>query len=101
MIDLLKKTLLAGVGLTLMTKDKVEEMARELAQAADLSADKGQQLVDEALERARKGRQELESFVQRVVRDTVQKANLVTRDDLASLQARLDRLEQILAQHSH
>lgn len=94
MIDLLKKTLLAGVGVTLMTKDKVEEMAREIAEAAQLSTDKGQEFVNEAVARAQKGRQDLEATVQRVVQDTLKAAHLPTRDDLSALAARIEQLEQ-------
>ncbi len=100
MLDLIKKTLLAGVGLTLLTADKVEEVAREIANAAQLSTDKGQEFVNEAVERAKKGRADLEATVQRMVQQTLQRANLPTRDDIAQLTARLERLEQQLADRS-
>lgn len=94
MIDLVKKTLLTGVGLTLMTKDKVEELAREVAESAQLSADKGQEFVDEALARAQKGREDLEATVKRVVDDSLKAANLATRDEVAALTAKIEQLEQ-------
>ena len=94
MIDLVKKTLLTGVGLTLMTKDKVEELAREVADAAQLSAEKGQEFVDEALVRAKKGREDLEATVKRVADDSVKAANLATRAEVAALAARIEHLEQ-------
>jgi len=97
MMDLIKKTLLAGVGMTLMTADKVEQVARDIANAAQLSADKGQEFVDEAVARAKKGREDFEAAVQRAVRQTIEKANLPTRDDLAQLTARIEKLEQTLA----
>ena len=100
MLDLMKKTLLAGVGLTLMTKDKVEEIAREIAKSANLSADKGQDFVNEAVARAKKGREEFDALVQRTVHDAVRKANLPSRDDITQLAARLGKLEQILASKS-
>ncbi len=37
MFDLIKKTLLTGVGLAVMTKDKVEELGKEFASQAKLS----------------------------------------------------------------
>ena len=97
MIDLLKKTLLTGVGLGLLTKDKVEEVAREIAKAANLSSDKGQEFVDEAVARAKKGREDLEATVQKFVKESLRKANLATHDDLTQLTARLERIEQALA----
>lgn len=100
MIDALKKMLLAGVGVTLMTKDKVEELAREVAKSAQLSADKGQEFIDEAVARAKKGREEFDALVQRAVNEAVKRTNLPSRDDVAQLNARLERLEQMLASKS-
>jgi polyhydroxyalkanoate synthesis regulator phasin len=96
MFDLIKKTFLAGVGMTLMTKDKVEEVARDLAKSGQLSADKGQQFVEEAVARAKKGREELDALIQRAVNEAVRKANLPSRNDIAELSARLEKLEQNL-----
>jgi polyhydroxyalkanoate synthesis regulator phasin len=94
MIDLLKKTVLAGVGMTLMTKDKVEEVARDIANTAQLSAEKGEEFVNEAVKRAERSREDLEATVRRIVDETMKRANLPTRDDLAQLSARLEKLEQ-------
>ncbi len=94
MFDVLKKTFLTGVGLTLMTADKVEEVAREIANAAQLSADKGQEFVDEAVNRARKGREELEATVQRLVNDSLKKTPVATREDIDRLTAKIEQLEK-------
>ncbi len=94
MIDLLKKTMLTGVGLGLMTLDKVEEVAREIANSAEMSADKGQEFVNEAVARARKGREDLEATVRRIVGETLKEGGAATRDELAELAARVEKLEQ-------
>jgi polyhydroxyalkanoate synthesis regulator phasin len=101
MLDALKKTLLAGIGLGLMTRDKVEEIAREIADSAQLSADKGQQFVDEAVARAQKGRAEFDARVQSMLDEAVRRAKLTTRDDLARLEARIAELERRVADHKH
>jgi len=100
MIEVLKKTLLTGVGLTLLTKDKVEEVAREIAKTAQMSKDKGEEFVKEAVARAEKGRADLEATVQRLVDDAVRKAHLPTRDEFAALEARVAQLEQNAAGRS-
>ncbi len=97
MTDLIKKTLLMGVGLAAMTKDKVEELAREIADTAKLSSDKGQEFVNTVVDRAEKARKDLETTVQRVVKDNLKKLDLPSRDDVAALTARLEKLEQTLA----
>ncbi len=101
MFDVMKKMFLAGVGMTLLTKDRVEEMAREVAKSADLSREKGQEFIDEAVARAQKGREELNKYVERAVNDAVGKANLPTRQDIAELHTRLARLEQMLTPKPH
>ena len=53
--------------------------------------------MDEAVARAKKGREELDAMVQRAVKEAVKKANLPTHDDVAQLTARLEKLEQTLA----
>ncbi len=97
MFDVMEKMFLAGVGMTLLAKDKVEEMAREVAKSADLSREKGQEFVEEAVARAKKGREELDALVKRAVNDAVSKGNLATRKDIAELHERLARLEQMLS----
>ena len=46
MFELIKKTLLTGVGLAVMTKDKVEELGKELASQAKLSENEGKEFVE-------------------------------------------------------
>jgi polyhydroxyalkanoate synthesis regulator phasin len=101
MFDLIKKALLTGVGLAVLSKEKAEEMAREIAEAAKLSSDKGQEFVDEVVGRSEKMRKELEETVQRVVNDSLKRTDLATRDDIAQLRARIEELERNLASHSH
>jgi polyhydroxyalkanoate synthesis regulator phasin len=96
MIELIKKTFFTGLGLAALTKEKVEEIAREVAKAAEMSSEKGQQFVDEAVKRAEQTRQEFESAIQRVVEQTLARSNLPTRQDFDRLVARIEQLEQHL-----
>ncbi len=100
MIDVIKKTMLLGVGLAAMTKDKVEEYARDLADNAKLSSEKGKEFVEEVVHRAEKAREELECAVSRAVNDQIKKTDLLTRDDIAKLAERIEQLEQKLASKS-
>jgi len=71
MIDLIKKTMLTGIGLAVMTKDKVEDLSRELAKTGDLSE---------------KARKELASQVEKQVKSTLQKLNIPTREEFLKLE---------------
>ena len=100
MFDLIKKTLLTGVGLAVMSKERAEAMARDIAEAAKLSTEKGQEFVDEVVGRSEKMRKELEETVQRIVNESLKRTELPTRDDLAQLRARIDKLERTVASKS-
>ena len=58
MFDLIKKTLLTGVGLAVMTKDKVEELGKEFASQAKLSELEGKEFVDHLLKQSETARKE-------------------------------------------
>ena len=101
MFDLIKKAMLTGVGLAVMSKEKAEALARELAETAKLSSEKGQEFVDEVVGKSEKMKKDLEDRVQRIVNDTLQRTDLPTRDDIAQLRARVEELERTLASHTH
>ena len=98
MIDLIKKSFFTGIGLAAMTKEKVEEMARDWAKAAQLSGEKGQEFVQEVLDRSDKARKDFEDTVARYVRDAVKQAKLATHEDILMLNNRIKHLEQKLAE---
>ncbi|MBI5864155.1 MAG: phasin family protein [Planctomycetes bacterium] len=96
MFDLIKQTMLMGVGLAAMTKDRIEKLARDVADQAKLSQDKGKQFVDEVMQRAEKAKQDMQTEVSRLVGENLQRCNLPSRDDISALNARIERLEQML-----
>ena len=59
MIDIIKKTLLAGVGLAAMTKDKVEELADELTEEGELSEKEAKELLDDLLKRSKRAKKDI------------------------------------------
>lgn len=97
MFDTMKQTLLMGVGLAAMTKDKAEQWARDVASQAKLSAEKGQEFVKEVSQRAEKAREDLQATVRRMVDDSLRHTSLATRDQLEAIEARLARLEDLLS----
>ena len=65
MIDLIKKTLLTGVGLAVMTKEKVEELGKDLVSQAKLSEHEGKEFVDNLLKQSETAREGLRGPDQR------------------------------------
>ena len=93
MFDLIKKTMLAGVGLAVMSKEKAEAAAKEIAESAKLSSEKGQEFVDEVVGKSEKMRKDFEEMIAKAVNEALKKADLPSRDDVAALNKRVDDLE--------
>ena len=92
MFELIKKTLLTGVGLAVMTKDKVEELGKELASQAKLSEHEGKDFVDHLLKQSDTARKDFESRLNSAVQKAVSALNLASKDEVARLSAKVEEL---------
>ena len=92
MFDLIKKTLLTGVGLAVMTKDKVEELGKEFASQAKLSELEGKEFVDHLLKQSETARKDFESRINSAVQKAVSGLNLASKDEVAKLSAKVEQL---------
>jgi polyhydroxyalkanoate synthesis regulator phasin len=96
MLNLIKKTMLTGVGLAGLTKNKVEKLAKELAKKGKLSEKEGKKLVDDLLKKSEKARKDLEAQIEKVANNTMKKMNFATREDMLNLTKRIKNLERSL-----
>lgn len=94
MFDLIKKTMLTGIGLAAMTKDKVEGLAKELIEKGELSEKEGKELVDELLKKSEQAGKELESKIEGLVQEALGKMDLASKKDISQLAARIELLEK-------
>ncbi len=97
MSDLIRKALLTGVGLGIMTKEKVEELAAELSKKADLTEKQGEALIADLLVESEKAARTLDDKVSAAVRGTLEKMEIATKRDVAALEERVAAIEQGLA----
>ncbi len=92
MIDLIKKALFTGVGMAVLTKEKAEELVKELTQQAKLSEQEGKDLVDGLLKQSEEARIEFQAKVDEAVLSVVKRLNLASKDEVESLRTKLDEL---------
>ncbi len=94
MFDLIKKTMLTGIGLAAMTKDKVEGLAKELIEKGELSEKEGKKLVDEMLKKSEQAGKDMEAKIEGVVQKAIGKMDLASKKDVSQLAAKIKRLEK-------
>ena len=98
MIDLIKKALYTGVGLAVLTKEKAEELVQELTKQAKLSEHEGKELFDGLLKQSEQARNDFQAKVDETVLAVVKRLNLATKDEVASLKAKIDELSAKVGQ---
>jgi len=86
MMDLIKKTLLTGIGFACMTREKIEQFAKTLAEQSDCSEKEGKKLVDELLQKHDEAKEDFEARIKGTVNSLMDKMNLATKDDIARLE---------------
>jgi polyhydroxyalkanoate synthesis regulator phasin len=93
MFDLIKKTMLAGVGLAAMTREKIEETIDELVKKGKLSEKEGKEIVEELIEKSKTAKKDLEEKIEKIVTISLKRLNIPTRDELTEIKKRIERLE--------
>ncbi len=93
MIDLFKKAVAAGIGVAVVTKEKVQSTLDELVEKGRISAEEAKQLGDRILAEGEAETEKAKVEANQIFNDLLHKANLATSQDLAALEARIRDLE--------
>ena len=97
MSDLIKKTLLASVGLALKTWDEVEDLAKELVDKGKMTEKDGSKFVKDMQKRYEETQKKLEARVEKTVKDFLKKANVVTSDELKAVKKEVRELKKMIS----
>ena len=97
MSDLIKKTLLAGVGLALKTWDEVEDLAKELVDKGKMNEKHGNKFIKDLQNRYEETQKKLEARVEQTVKEFLKKANVVTSDELKAVKKEVRELKKMIS----
>ena len=97
MPDLIKKTLLTGVGLALKTWDEVEDLAKELVDKGKMTEKDGSKFLQDLQKRYEETQKKLEARVEKTVKDFFKKADVVTGDELKAVKKEVRELKKMIS----
>jgi len=97
MPELIKKTLLAGVGLALKTWDEVEDLAKELVEKGKMTEKDGNKFVKDLQKRYEETQKKLEVRVEKTVKEFLKKANVATSDELKAVKKEVRELKKMIS----
>jgi len=86
------KLLLAGLGALSMTRQRAEEIFEEYVRRGEAEQAERTGFVKDLMDASDKARTELEDLIGKEVRHVMSSLDLVTREDLARVESKLDEL---------
>ncbi|ASA24584.1 phasin family protein [Paenibacillus donghaensis] len=98
MSDLFKKAISLGVGLTIVSKEKVEKVVEELVKRGELAPSESKALVDRLVERGEEERGILKTAVQEQVQRVLKELKVPQHSEIAALEAKVAELEARVAE---
>jgi len=96
MIDLLKKNLYVGLGLVSMTKDKIAEVGKKLAESK-LSEEEGKKFMEELMKQADESKASLQAQVSKIVEKTVTSMKLPCTTGFENIEKEIKKLQEAVA----
>ncbi len=97
MFELVKKSMLAGVGLALKAWDEVEEMANDMVDQGKMTEKEGRKFLDDLQGRYTETQKKLEERVEKSVREILKKMDVVTQDELKALKKEIRDLKKMIS----
>ncbi|MCX7816226.1 MAG: hypothetical protein N2317_01775 [Syntrophales bacterium] len=94
MLNTMKKTILMGAGLAVLTTEKIKELVDELVKRGELSEKEAKETLEELREKSRQAKQEWEAKIENTIKKIMAKANIPTRKEIEELKERLTKLEE-------
>jgi len=100
MIDLIKKSMLTGIGVAILTKDKIEEIAQDFVDRGKLSEKEGEKIVQEMLDKTEESKKELKKQTNQMIETALGKMHLARASDIEELRTEIAALrKEIKALH--
>ncbi len=96
MFDLMKKGMLAGIGLALKTWDEVEDMVQEMQKKGEMNEVEGRKFFEDVQKKYEEAQNKLEKRVEKSVNEFLKKSNIVTAEELKDLKKEIRELKSII-----
>ena len=100
MLSIIKKSMLTGIGLALIAKDEVEDLAKELINKGKMTEKEGVKFMEDLQKRYDETQKKLEERVEKAVKDFMKRADVVTADELKGLKKEIRELKKAIGERT-
>ena len=92
MSELTKKTILAGIGILSLGREKARKIAKDLIKRGELAKASEEKFVKDLIGQAKKSKDEMEKTVEKLLRKELIKLNIPTRKEVNTLKEKVNKL---------
>jgi polyhydroxyalkanoate synthesis regulator phasin len=86
MFEVIKKSILAGIGVLAFTEEKVQEIIDDFVQKGKLTQKEAESLMNEVQKVIHENKAKLTAMIDERVKYIIDELNLLTKDDLAEME---------------
>jgi polyhydroxyalkanoate synthesis regulator phasin len=94
MLELMKKTMLAGIGLAIKSKEEVEDLIKDFIKKDEMEEEERTSFLKELKEKAEEARKDLESTIEAKFKSLLKKADVASREEMTELKNEIAQLKQ-------
>jgi polyhydroxyalkanoate synthesis regulator phasin len=91
MPDLLRKSILFGLGAIHLTKEKVEEYVNTLVKENNINEEEGKKIVQEVLDKTNEYKNKQYDSIKKVVEDVLREMGVATKKDIDDLASKINK----------
>lgn len=97
MFETIRKSLLAGLGAAVLTKEKIENVTRKLVDEGKITTEEAQRLSKDLIESGSKQWEDMQDRVTATVKKALEGLDICTKQDFTALANKVDTLEKRIA----
>jgi polyhydroxyalkanoate synthesis regulator phasin len=97
MLELLKKGMLAGLGMAVLTRDKIREATRMLVEEGKISTDEADKLAEDLVKSGEREWEDMNSKFQTSFKKVSENLEVVRKKDFEELKTRVELIEERLS----
>lgn len=91
--ELIKKTMMTGIGIALKTQAEFEEMTKEFIEKSKMPEEEGRKFIDEMLDKYKEAKESMESEIDKSVKKFLEKADIASKKELNALKEEVEQLK--------
>lgn len=97
MLELVKRTMLTGIGLALVAKDELVDLAKEVENKMGMSESDGKNFLDEVKKKYDETQEKLEDRVEQTVKEILKRMDVVTGEEIKGLKKEIRDLKKAIS----